>query len=132
MTSNDTQKSLQASPSLFNDFIRESVGEYFARERWDIDSGGFTLEYVTEGLEIAVAPADGGAPKFKGWYVCVTVYLIIGVHLPSKAMSLRVGDLNLQETLWDTVHLLHLQGVCSRGITPSSTLAKGDTVAIVK
>jgi hypothetical protein len=66
MTSNDTQKSLQTFPSALNDFIREPVGEDFARERRDIDARGFTLKYVAESFKVRVPPADEGVTQFKG------------------------------------------------------------------
>ena len=67
MPSNDTQKPLQAFPSSFDDLVLESVGEYLAREGWDIDASGFAFEYITEG---GVAPAEEGV---EGGDVCLVV-----------------------------------------------------------
>jgi len=106
MPRNDTQEPLQPFPPPFDNFVREPVRKYFARERRDVDSCGFALEYVAEGFEVRVSPSDEGVTEFKGGNVSLTDYLIIGVHLPPETMSLRIPDFNLQETLWDTIHFL--------------------------
>jgi hypothetical protein len=66
MPRNDTQEPLQPFPPPFNNFVREPVREYFARERRDVDSCGFALEYVAEGFEVRVSPSDEGVTEFKG------------------------------------------------------------------
>lgn len=66
MTSNYTQKSFQAfSPGLDN-FIRKSVGEYFARERWDVDAGRLMFKDIAESFKVRVTPSNERMAELKG------------------------------------------------------------------
>ncbi len=36
-------------------------------------------------------------------------YLVVSIHLPSKAMCLRITNLDFEETFRDAVHFFYLQ-----------------------
>jgi DNA-binding response OmpR family regulator len=48
----DTEESLQALASGFDDLIRKPIREDFTWERGDVHSSGFVLEYVAKCLKI--------------------------------------------------------------------------------
>jgi len=105
MSCDNTQESLETFSSALDNLIREAVCEDFARERRDVDPRGLVLEDISEGFKIGVAPAYKRMAQLEGGNVGLAYDLVVGVHLSSKSMGLRISNLDFQETFGNTVHL---------------------------
>lgn len=60
MASDHAQEPLEALSPGLDDFVREAVGEHFARKRRDVHAGRFTLEDVAEGFKVGISSANQG------------------------------------------------------------------------
>ena len=59
------QELLEAESPRLDDFVRETVREDLAGERWDVDAHGLALEQVAEGLEVGVASSHERVAKLE-------------------------------------------------------------------
>lgn len=66
VASNNAQEPLETLPSALNDLFGEAVCEYLARKGRDVNTSGFMLENIAEGLEVRVASAHEGMPQLEG------------------------------------------------------------------
>lgn len=84
---------------MFNDIVRESVGEDLAGQRGDIDARGLPFEHVSKVLKIAVATAHRGLLELEGRDVGDHVDFVVGVHVAAGAVGSRVAYLDLKNVL---------------------------------
>lgn len=101
MSGDDGQETFKTLTAGLNNLIRESVREDLAWQGRDVDPGRFTLEDVTESLEVAVASPHHGVPQLE----CRDVRLRVDCQHGIKRLNLSGSDRYLRDYLVVGVHL---------------------------
>lgn len=98
MSHHDLQETLQSFPPMLNHIIRKPVCEHLARQWRNRHPGAFSLENISEVLEVGIAAADYGVAQLEGWDVGACMDLVGSVHVPrGGSMGLGVFDLRRRQ-----------------------------------
>ncbi len=89
----DLEELFETGAPALDDVVGEAVGEDLAGEGRDGDARALALEDVPEVLEVAVPPAHAALAQLEGGDVGPADDLVVGVHVPRRAVRARVADL---------------------------------------
>lgn len=87
------QEALKTFPPVLNHIVGEAICEHLAGQRRYSDARRFSLEYVAEGFEVAIAPAHRGRLELEGGDVCSHYDFVGGVHAAADAYESLVSDI---------------------------------------
>lgn len=93
MPHHNLQKPLEPLPPVLDNIITKPICKHLPWQRGYGDPRALPFKYISEIFKVGVAATYGAMLQFEGWYAGPTNYLVVCVHAPRCAVSLRAFNL---------------------------------------